>query len=480
MVLNTILMNLPLLRTQQAMLSIGFSDFVKIDGIHFLNFEKIEKDFDSITGISTDSREINPGEVFWALKGDNFDGHNFLDKAFEQSALFAVVAEDAKDLYENSAYPLAIVKDTLSALQQLGSIQRQKFDIPIIAITGSNGKTTVKEMLSHVLQQKLSVHKTEGNFNNHIGCPLTLLQLNESHEAAVIELGTNHEGEIKALADITKPNQAIITDISGAHLEFFNTVETVANEKLSLFEQIPKGGVIYQNLDNPFIEQYQRDDVKIITFSTRKEANIHGDLIALDDAGCPRFIVNNRTEIQLKIAGLHNIKNALAVAAVAAHLGFTEEEIKSGLETFKAYSKRMQIIKEKGITFINDAYNANPSSMTAAFNTVSAMTRQGKIYLVLGDMFELGNYAHQLHRDVLVNALGINPDMICIMGRHMIEAAESINGNSRDRIERFEDHKQMAEYLISRLQKNDIVLVKGSRGMAMEKVIDNLQQSWGQ
>jgi len=479
-VLNTILMNMPLLRTQQTMLSIGFSDFAKIDGIQFQNFENIEKDFQSINGISTDSREINPGEVFWALKGDTFDGHNFLVKAFEQSALFAVVAEDAKALYKNSSFPLAIVKDTLAVLQQLSSIQRQKFDIPVIAITGSNGKTTVKEMLSHVLQQKLSVLKTEGNFNNHIGCPLTLLQLNDVHEAAVIELGTNHEGELKALADITEPNQAIITDISGAHLEFFNTVETVASEKLSLFDQIPVDGVIYQNLDNPFIEQYRRHDAKTITYSMQKEADIHGDLLALNEVGCPRFIINNKTEIQLDIAGLHNIRNALAVAAVATHFGFTEEEIKDGLETFKAYSKRMQIIKEKGVTFINDAYNANPSSMTAAFNTVSAMARHGKIYLVLGDMFELGDYAHQLHRDVLVNALGINPDMICVMGKHMIEAAESINGNSRDRIARFENHKQMAEYLISRLQEKDIVLVKGSRGMAMEKVIDSLQNNWGQ
>jgi UDP-N-acetylmuramoyl-tripeptide--D-alanyl-D-alanine ligase len=472
-------MNMPLLRTQQVMLSIGFADFAKIDGIRFHNFENIERDFNSIAGISTDSRAINPREVFWALKGDIFDGHNFLDEAFEHSALFAVVAEDAKNLYEYNSYSLAIVKNTLSALQQLGSIQRQKYDIPIIAVTGSNGKTTVKEMLTHVLQQKFSVHKTEGNFNNHIGCPLTLLQLNETHEAAVVELGTNHEGEIKALAEITKPNQALITDISGAHLEFFNTLETIAEEKLSLFDQIPVDGVIYKNLDNPFIEQYRRDDVKTVTFSTQKEADIQGELIDLDDAGCPRFKLNNKTEIQLQIAGLHNIKNALAVTAVANHFGFTDGEIKSSLETFKAYSKRMQIIKQKGITFINDAYNANPSSMTAAFNTVSAMIRRGKTYLILGDMFELGNYAHQLHRDVLVNALGINPDMICVMGKHMIEAAESINGNSRDRIERFENHQKLADYLIIRLQENDIVLVKGSRGMAMEKVIDSLQDSWG-
>lgn len=461
------------------MLSISFEDFCKIDGIRFQSFENVDKKFHSITGVSTDSRTIRKNEVFWALKGDNFNGHVFLDKVFEQSALFAVVSEDESEIYKSSSYPLAIVKDTLLALQELATIQRLKLDIPLIAVTGSNGKTTVKEMISHVLNQKLKVHKTEGNFNNHIGCPLTLLQLNESHKAAVIEIGTNHEGEIEALADITQPNQAVITDISGAHLEFFNTIETIAEEKLSLFDKMPINGVIYQNLDNPFIEQYSRSDVTAIKYSMLKDADVRGTIIDLNDAGCPRFKLNENTDILLQIAGLHNINNALAAAAVAMQFGFTNEEIKSGLESFKAYSKRMQIVKGKGITFINDAYNANPSSMTAAFNTVSAMTKNGKIYLVLGDMFELGGYAHQLHRDVLINALGINPDLICVMGNHMIEAAESINGNSRERIERFETHEEMAGYLAERLADDDIVLVKGSRGMAMEKVIDNLQKSWG-
>ena len=461
------------------MLNIGFSDFAGIQGIRFQNFENIDKEVNSITGINTDSRTLETNEIFWALKGDNFNGHVFLDKAFEKSALFAVVAEDEKNIYEPSPYPLAIVKDTLLALQELGTIQRLKYDIPVIAVTGSNGKTTVKEMISHVLKQKLNVHKTEGNFNNHVGCPLTLLQLNEAHEAAVIEIGTNHEGEIEALTEIARPNQAVITDISGAHLEFFDSVETIAGEKLSLFDRIPTDGVIYQNLDNPFLEQYKRDDVKTISYSMHKEADILGELIQINDSGCPQFALNNQTNIQLKIAGAHNVKNALAAAAVACHLGFTDEEIKMGLESFEAYSKRMQIIKEKGIIFINDAYNANPSSMTAAFNTVSAMTRKGKIYLVLGDMFELGDYAHQLHRDVLINALGINPDLICVMGNHMLEAAESINGQSRDRIERFESHETLAGYLADHLHSDDIVLVKGSRGMAMEKVIDSLQESWG-
>ena len=287
------------------------------------------------------------------------------------------------------------------------------------------------------------------------------------------------KGEIKALTEIARPNQAVITDISGAHLEFFNTIETVASEKLSLFDKMPGNGVIYQNLDNPFIEQYHRSDLTTLTYSMYKNADVRGKLIDLDDAGCPRFRLNDKIEIQLKIAGLHNINNALVAAAVATQFEFTNEEIKSGLESFKAYSKRMQIIKDKGITFINDAYNANPSSMTAAFNTVSAMNRKGKIYLILGDMYELGDYAHQLHRDVLVNALGINPDLICVMGNYMIEAAESINGSSRDRIERFESHATLAGYLEGRLHNNDIVLVKGSRGMAMEKVIDDLQKSWG-
>ena len=461
------------------MLSIRFENFMGIEGIQFQNFEKINRAFKNIPGISTDSREIKQGEIFWALIGDNFDGHDFLEQVFEKSTLFAVVAEKGFEKYKHKLYPLAVVSDTLIALQQLGNLQRNKFDIPVIAITGSNGKTTVKEMIAHVLQQKIKVHKTEGNFNNHIGCPLTLLQLNKSHQAAVVEIGTNHKGEIKMLAKIARPNQAVVTDISGAHLEFFNTVETVAEEKLSLFDQLDEEGIIYQNLDNPFIEQYKRTCIKTITYSMYKDADVRGKLIDLNDTGCPRFLLNEKTEIQLQIAGLHNVKNALAAAAIAGQFGFSDGEIRMGLESFKAYSKRMQIIREKGITFINDAYNANPNSMTAAFNTISAMKSTGRIYLVLGDMFELGEYAHQLHRDVLVNALGINPDMICVLGRHMIEAAESINGQSCERIERFENHQTLAAYLADRLQGNDIVLVKGSRGMAMEKVIDSLQKSWG-
>ncbi|MEJ2053897.1 MAG: UDP-N-acetylmuramoyl-tripeptide--D-alanyl-D-alanine ligase [Calditrichaceae bacterium] len=461
------------------MLSIGYTDFSGIPSVQFRNFEKINREFTSVPGISTDSRAIEAGEVFWALKGENFDAHDFIDKAFERSAMFAVVAEDEKNKYENKSYPVAMVKDTLTALQQLGTKQRRKYRIPVIAVTGSNGKTTVKEMIAHVLRQKLNVHKTEGNFNNHIGCPLTLLQLNETHQAAVIEIGTNHTGEIKALADIALPDQAVITDISGAHLEFFESVETVAGEKLSLFDSIPAGGIIYRNLDNPFLEQYERTDINIISYSMWRDADVHGKLIKLDETGCPEFVLNGKERIQLKIAGIHNIKNALAAAAVARQLGLSDRDIKQGLESFEAYSKRMQVIKEHGVIFINDAYNANPSSMTAAFNTVSAMRQKGKIYLVLGDMFELGKHAHALHRDVLMNALGINPDLVCTMGNYMSEAAASINGHSRDRIATFESHEKLAGYLANHLAQDDIVLIKGSRGMAMEKVIENLKENWG-
>lgn len=244
------------------MLNLTLQDFEKLSDVAFHNIDYGILSGKMIKGISIDSRTIEPDEVFWALRGDRFDGHNFLREVHQKEALFSVVARDSYDSVKNLAIPLVVVPDTLKALHQMAAMHREKYNIPVIVVTGSNGKTTTKEMISHILMNKFTVHKTKGNLNNHIGCPLTLLQLNEIHQAAVIEIGTNHHGEIAPLAAITKPTHAIITNIGDTHLEFFKDREGVAREKLSLFNSLENNSTIFLNLDDPFLKNYQKKGCK--------------------------------------------------------------------------------------------------------------------------------------------------------------------------------------------------------------------------
>jgi len=286
------------------MCKINMDDFKKLSGVQFQNFEKAAHG--KISGISTDSRRIGHGEVFWVLSGDHFDGHDFVEQV-QDKALFSVIAADQAHRFKEKSFGLAVVPDTLQALQELARLHRSHFDIPLLALTGSNGKTTVKEMISIVLNTQMNVHKTEGNLNNHIGCPLTLLKLTEEHQVAVIELGTNHPGEIKTLADIVQPTQALVTNVGAAHLEFFKNTETVAKEKLSLFDALPSNGVIYQNLDDPFIQKYNTGERSVISFSFKDKADVRGKLQEIDVKGRGVFMLNGGTSIRLQVPGKHNV-----------------------------------------------------------------------------------------------------------------------------------------------------------------------------
>ena len=451
---------------------INLDDFQKIKGVQFTHFDRIRQSLSAPVNINTDSRTIKKGEIFWALRGDNFDGQLFVKDVASKGALFAVVQLDFIDGEVPAQFPLLRVPDTLSALQELAALHRRRFTIPLIGVTGSNGKTTLKEMIAHTLAQRFKVHKTEGNYNNHIGCPLTLLKLNQQHEVAVVEMGTNHPGEINMLTRIGAPTQAIITNIGGAHLENFITVAAIAKEKLTLFDAIPEDGVIYKNLDDPYIAAYQREQVFSIGYSLEKEAQVKGRIVSFDEQGCGRFALNNSTEIQLKTGGLHNIKNALAAAAVGGHFGLDDREIREALESYLPFSKRMQTMFWHGVTFINDAYNANPDSMKAAFQTLQSMRISGRLFLVLGDMFELGPAGVEMHRDVLQEALHLNPQRIMVMGQLMAAARSQVNSVSIGKIQYYDDYALLAKDLQSCLKSGDCVLIKGSRGMTMEKVFD--------
>ena len=446
------------------MCKIDTEDIKKLSGARFRNFEINAKV--KIKGVSTDSRRIGSGEVFWVLRGDRFDGHDFVEQV-QEKALFSVIADDQAHRFEEKPFPLALVPDTLNALQELAGLHRSRFNIPLLALTGSNGKTTVKEMIYTVLSSKMNVHKTEGNLNNHIGCPLTLLKLNRKHQAAVIELGSNHPGEIKTLSEIARPSQALVTNVGAAHLEFFGDTQTVAKEKLSLFGALPANGIIYKNLDDPFIQKFDCGGRTTVSFSRKEKADARGELLEIDAKGRARFILNGSREIHLQVPGKHNVQNALAAAAVGLRFGLSETEIGEALEAYASTDKRMQVIEKSGVTFLNDTYNANPDSTSAALTALKEMSVSGRIFVVLGDMLELGSGSGEWHSKIIAQALELNPAGVFLFGSAMRRAAERTGG-----VLVFDSRHAIALELKERLRSGDLVLLKGSRGMRMEKIIE--------
>jgi len=344
----------------------------------------------------------------------------------------------------------------------------------VIGITGSNGKTTVKEMIAHILQSKQTVHKTKGNLNNQVGAPLTLINLNEHHEASVVELGTNQFGEIEILAEMLKPNHGLITMIGDTHLEFLESREGVFREKKELFERMDKGGTIYLNLDDPFLQGYTNKKLQIISYASGKSADISGKFGELNNNGCGVLRLNDKVDIQLGVVGIHNLSNALAASAVALNLNFTEAEIKDALESYKATDKRMQVINWNEIYIINDTYNANPASMNTALNTIKAMKHPGNTILVLGDMFELGDKSEELHIEVLKKVIQAKPGRLFLLGEHMIKALEHCKFPKTIDIQTGGTHESVADILRNDLKPGDLVLLKGSRGMQMERVMAHL------
>ncbi len=449
-------------------------DLALISRIRFVNMDPAFNPGHIYNGVSIDSRRIEPGQIFWAIKGNRFDGHDFVKEALRKRAALCVVSEKKAPMIKPKEAPLAIVPETIDALQELAMHYRRRFAVPVIAITGSNGKTTVKEMAAHILMRKFNVLKTEGNLNNHIGCPLTLLRFHNEHQAAVIELGTNRPGEIAMLTRITQPTSALITNVGPAHLAFFKSVERVAEEKLALFDGVSGDGTILKNLDDPYLRVYKDTEAHILTYAVGQKAQVRANQIQLDSDGCPRWRLNDMAEIRLQTPGLHNVYNALAAAAIAIELGFTEQEIAESLQSYQGFEQRMQVLNRQDYRIINDSYNANPGSFRAAFETLAKLKRNGALYLVLGDMFELGEDWHEQHKAVLQQAYSLEPDGLYVMGECMQAAAEALGGAQIGNVRIYSDHYAIAKELDARLKKHDIVFIKGSRGMKMEQVVQYL------
>lgn len=441
-----------------------------------------------IIGFSSDSRKISEGEVFIALSGENFDGHDYVGAAAGKGAAAAIVSKEwvALNSEISPAIPLIPVDDPLAAYGVLAREHRRSFRYPVVAVAGSNGKTTTKELIGAVLAKKYSVHRTTGNLNNLIGVPATMLQMNETHGAAVVEIGTNAPGEIATLCEILEPTHGIITNIGREHLELLGSIEGVAEEEGALFDYLEaSGGLSFVNVDDAQLARISGSLPRRITYAIDNGADVRGKVRGLDESSSPTVEVEARGETivaKLRLPGLHSAINAVAAAAVGTELGVPLEAIREALEGFQplvassGYARLAPVRAANGATVLNDTYNANPDSMLVAFATVAAMPKPdgGRKLLVLGDMRELGASSETEHRKLGEEIARIDAiDEVYLCGAEMRHAHEAIAGG-RLRSHIFDDKRELIEALRASLQPSDIVLVKGSRGMKMEEVVGAL------
>lgn len=422
--------------------------------------------------ISTDSRSIKKGEFFIALKGNNFDGSGFAGDALKNGAVGAMVC--GGDVRSDDPRKILIkVDDTTKALQKIAAFHRSEFGIPVIAITGSNGKTTVKEMTALVLSDKYNVLKNEGTKNNHIGVPLTLLRMNSRHEICVLELGMNHKGEIRSLCEIARPDVAVITNVGPSHMEYFNSLDEVFEAKCEIFENIGKGGTIIINGDDAYLSRI-KNGKRVVRFGIGEYNDLRASGIKTG-SGKISFKLNGGTKFDLNLIGVHNVYNALAAISVGRKFGVSAGSMARSLESYRPVSMRLDIRDINGVKVINDAYNSNPLSMKCAIEALVRYPAESR-WVIAGDMLELGERSEEFH-SMIGKELAISGvhGLLTVgrMSRFMCEAAGQ-SGIDRTRTWHCESHDEAVLILKKVIKKGDVVLVKGSRGMHMEKVIDKL------
>jgi len=435
-------------------------------------------------GISTDSRTLTEGELFIALKGDRFDGHHYAVEVLEKKAGGVVIEEDrVEDIRWNGYRPRAViaVKNTLSALGDIAHDWRRKYCTPVVALTGSNGKTTTKEMIAACLETTFPVLKTKGNLNNLIGLPLTLLTLTEKERVVILEMGMNVPGEIRKLTEIAEPDIGLITNIQEVHLEGMKSLERLKEEKGELFRRMRRDGTILVNQDDPRVSDLADHYLgQKITYGIEHPAEVMAKEIRIKGAEGTSFTLvleHEVMEIHLRLLGRHFVPNALSAIAVACLFGVEIKQAKEALEHFQPFPMRMEVISLKGgKTLINDAYNANPSSMKLALETLVEAKGEGKAIAVLGDMFELGNFTREAHEQLGEKVGKLSIDFLLALGEKAPVVVESAirHGFPAERARIVESHSEAVALLRQMIQTGDWILVKGSRKMAMEKIVESL------
>jgi UDP-N-acetylmuramoyl-tripeptide--D-alanyl-D-alanine ligase len=431
--------------------------------------------------VSSDSRRMASGVLFWALKGDQFDGHDFVAQAIEAGALAAVVAE-SKVASLPKHLPLVSVNDTKLALGKFATRYRQDFSPVTIGVAGSNGKTSVKDLIFTVLNDKLDAIASEASFNNDIGVPQTLLRLESKHRAAVLELGTNHPGELAPLIGMVQPKIGVITSIGREHLEFFNDLAGVAKEEGTLAEMLPKNGVLVINGDSPEMKSIiNRAKCRVVRVGVREHNDWRVEPLGTSEEGT-RFRLlapdaNWSGEWSVGLLGRHHAINAALAIVVGKELEVGRAEIQRGLSNCRPAKMRMQFERFNGMTILNDAYNANADSMSAALRTLAEFPAKGRRIAILGDMAELGETAAAAHREIGSLAGELKIDHVIAIGRHSILTADCARAAGAGNASAFLEFNMAVAAILHLAQPDDVILVKASRSSKLERVVDALRKA---
>ncbi len=423
--------------------------------------EQLYKIFENYPSVSTDSRKIEKDSIFFALKGENFNGNKFAEKALENGAVYAVIDELEYSISDRTI----LVANVLKSLQDLANLHRKKLGIPILAITGTNGKTTTKELTSAVLSQKYNVNYTQGNLNNHIGVPLTLLKMNAETQFGVVEMGASHVGEISELCNISEPDYGIITNIGKAHLEGFGSFEGVIKTKSELYKYINShNGTVFYNKDNPLLEKLTSEIQNKVGYGSAN-ANFTGELLS-----SPPFVhikANFKKGVlylNTNLTGDYNFENILAAACIGNYFEVDPLLIQKALKSYYPQNNRSQLIDKNGLKIIMDAYNANPTSMQASIKSFMSNV-SGNKYLILGDMLELGDYSRQEHTNVMELLSNYPKSNVFTVGKNFYEIAGNYNCRA------FLNVESLCHYLKETPVTKGELLIKGSRGIQLEKVL---------
>jgi UDP-N-acetylmuramoyl-tripeptide--D-alanyl-D-alanine ligase len=426
-----------------------------------------------VSKASTDSRTLQAGDLFVPLRGENFDGHKFVAQASERGAVGAMVEESWKGATPNS-FALIRVPDTLAGYQNLAASYRRSLPLKVVVITGSNGKTSTKDFVAATLSRGFRVTKTEGNFNNHVGLPQTMLAASASDEIAVWEIGMNHPGEIAALAKLAAPDTAIITNVGLAHIEFMGSRDAIAAEKGALAEAVGGEGTVILNADDPYSQSIaERTRAKVILAGI-ESGLVRATEVTQSSSGCEFTILEgaHRCRAQLPVPGIHMVQNAMLAVAAGRAFGLSLEDCAAGLASSPLTKARLQIKEINGIQFIDDSYNANPDSMKAALRTLVELDADGRRVAVLGQMSELGEESERRHREVGEAAAALGIDELIAVGATGAEMARAAQRAGLEKSTSVAEAEEAAELLGETASPGDLILVKGSRSARMERVLE--------